>query len=256
MNNFKYFFLFISLVLLTALILVVIDSTIQYNHWILITLTTLSVTVIAFFIYLQWISTYSARVILIGDHYSYCEDLIKRCDNSLEGEHLRTQILPASLLETDSPRARYQLKTLKGSFFFPPRLVIAINFEQFFKANDAEKLILVTNLNRVLGLLKHNKRKQQIDLVFTQMQELSGYNEFSNQLNKSVPYSTSLPIIQQLKQNVNTTQALLDFTPSNFILFLKFRHNLSSLSTTIDGLISDLLLVSQKPKSLVYFFSL
>lgn len=257
MNSLKQYILIISigiLVLIAELVLLYFIPT--NNNWFFIAILLLSVITIACFSYFYWVVTRSHRVLLLGDQYSDSETLINRCDSCLEGEHLKTQILPTALLEHDSPRARSQLKTLKGSLFCPPRLVIAINMSQFFEANTGEKLILTTSLNRILETLKHKHRRQKIDLVFTHMQKLTGYIEFSRLVNGPVQYTTSSPMIEQLGQSVDTKQALIECTPPSFMLFLSFMHELPSISKTIDSLIADLLLTAQEPKSSVYFFSL
>ena len=210
------------------------------------------VVVLVFLSYLYWLTKHTTSVLLLGDAHSDSEKLINSGDASLLGEELSSQIIPSPLLQQDSPRTRLQLKRLKGSFFKPPRIVIVVNLPHLLQSNEGEMLLLTSNLNRVLFLLRHAKRTQQIDLVFNHLEKLSGYNEFVTQADGLNEYSAIESIAQQLSAVQNSTKALLTYPSANFMLFLAFAHSIPTISSVMEKLLSDLLLTDKKANARVF----
>ena len=210
------------------------------------------VIVLVFLSYLYWLTKHTTSVLLLGDPHSDSEKLINGCDSSLLGEQLSSQIIPSSLLQQDSPRARLQLKRLKGSFFNPPRIVIVLNLQRLLQNNEGEVLLLCSNLNRVLFLLRHTNRMQQIDVVFNHLDQLQGYKEFVTLRDSEAEYSAEVSIAEQLTLQQNSTKALLAYPPANFMLFLAFTHSIPTVSRIIEKMLNDLLLTDKNAHARVY----
>jgi hypothetical protein len=220
--------------------------------WVLATST---VIVFIFFCYLLWVKVYATKVLVLGDNTSDSEKLLTHNDGILLGEKLRAQIIPKALFKQESPRARFQLKTFKGSFFAPPRILISMNICSLVEANEAELVIKSMQLNRVFELLRHKSRTQKIDVVFNHMDKLVGYREFKNATDNAMNFWSYLPLAPQLLAAQNTTQALLENHTSQFFQFLNFAHKIPDLSSAIDTLLADLLLVDKEAGSHVYFLT-
>jgi hypothetical protein len=210
------------------------------------------VITLVFLTYLYWLTKHSTSVLLLGGPHSDNEKLINSCDASLRGDQLSSQIIPSSLLEQDTPRARLQLKRLKGSFFKPPRIVIVINLQHLLQSHEGQILLLTTNLNRVLFLLRHSYRMQQIDVVFNHLEKCQGFIEFLAHSDGIGEYSAEEPILEQLSAQQNSTKALLACQPANFMAFLAFAHSIPTISELMEKLLNDLLLTAKKAHARVY----
>ncbi len=207
---------------------------------------------LGFFVYLFVLTIRATSVLLLGDQHSESEKLINFCDTCLLGAQLSSQIVPSVLLEQDSPRGRLQLKRLKGSFFNPPRIVIVLNLQRLLHNNEGEVLLLCSNLNRVLFLLRHINRMQQIDVVFNHLDQLQGYKEFVTQGDSEAEYSAEVSIAQQLSALQNSTKALLTYPPANFMHYLAFTHSIPTVSRIIEKMLNDLLLSDKDAHARVY----
>jgi hypothetical protein len=225
----------------------------EFHQQILLGLSTIAALI--FFGYLLWVLDHATRVLVLGDNASDIEKLIANNDAILLGEQLRTQIIPKALIEQESPRARFHIKAFKGSYFYPPRILISINICSLLEGNEGELVLKSIQLNRILELLRHKKRLQKIDVIFNHMDKLEGYHEFKNAADIAMTFSSYLPLGPQLASAQNTTKALLDNTTFHFMQFLKFAHGIPDLSNTIDKLLADLLLVDKEANSRVFLTS-
>ena len=237
-----------NIAIFTMICMLAFGNTLKNYYLLLIFL----VIVLVFLSYLYWLTKHSTSVLLLSDAHSDSEKLINSCDASLLGEELASQIIPSALLQQDSPRTRLQLKRLKGSFFKPPRIVIVLNLQHLLNSNEGELLLLTTNLNRVLFLLRHARRTQQVDVVFNHLEKLSGYREFVTQADGISEYSATQSIAQQLGAQQNSTKALLAYSPEDFMLYLAFTHSISTISAVIEKLLNDLLLSDKKANARVF----
>lgn len=210
------------------------------------------IIVLCFLSYLYWLTKHSTNVLLLGDINSESEKLINSSDASLLGEQVSSQVIPNSLLQQDSPRARLQLKRLKGSFFKPPRIMIVVNLWHLLQNNEGQVLLLTTNLNRVLFLLRHAKRTQQIDVVFNHLERYVGFSEFVAQADGIREFSAETSMLDQLNALQNTTKALLAYPPENFIRYLTFSHSIPTIAKSIEKLLNNLLLTDKVAHARVY----
>jgi hypothetical protein len=253
--------LLLDILLLGSGIYVVVTLTMLVNrvfseHTILRTILVLSsIIALIFFCYLLWITNHATKALVLGDNTSDSEKLITEHDGIFLGEQLRTQIIPHALFEKESPRANYHIKTFKGSYFVPPRIIISINICSWLEANEAQRLLKSMHFNRVLELLRHKKRRQKIDVAFNHMDKIVGYQEFINVADNDMIFWSFLPVGPQLISAQNTTQALLKNHTPQFLHFLNFAHKIPNLSSAVDTLLADLLLVDKEANSRVYFLT-
>lgn len=197
----------------------------------------------------------SPQVLVIGSEYVDNEKCISDFDTGLINEFMRVDIIPKAIIEQDSPLGRQLLKRLKGSYLRPPKLFITINIKRLLNSNEGELKLLSMNLNRVLHQLKHQSRHQQIDAIFSHMNELTGYKEFKGVAPLSMKFDTSKSLEKQLYELQNTTKALTEYSAANFIQFLAFSQLIPVLSGAVDKLLSELLLNGKSTNTRIYLLS-
>ena len=235
-----------------AMVLLIFLST--YEAWYFRSLAVLLVISVAALIsYVVYQLNTATQLLVLGDQYSDKESLVSNCDQGILGVQLRAQIIPTALLDHDTPRTRFHLARLKGSWIRPPRIVIAVNAERLSQTSEGEKMQLLFNLNRVLHLLRHNNSHQQIDIIFSRMENFPGYNEFTTVADCRMRFSTSLSMRTQLESKNNYCKALLSLPASRFMQFLRFLHNVKALTEAMDRIVAELLLECGEPGSQIYF---
>jgi len=210
-------------------------------------LLNLSLTVLVifggiFFCYLLWVRAYGVKVVLLGDHAYDKESLIDNYEIQLLDGQLHTKIIPQVILEKDSPRTRAQLRRIRGSFFFPPRVVIKLNINQLLSNDEAQQVLLTHNLNRVLHLLKRRLDEQKIDVIINSMGSQQGFNEFSELASQAMRFSASSKLKEQFIALQNSSQALGVYPSESFLNYLKFSHNMPVFLTILDTLLTNLML--------------
>lgn len=243
--------IFMLLGLIILLQIYCIDS-----HPVLTIFLQLMSTLTAIFIcYLLWVKAYNAKTLLLGDYFRDHdnEKIIEQYDTQLLDGQLSTQIIPRAILEQDSPRARDQLKRLKGSYFFPPRIIVNINVNNLLSRDDARQVMLIHNLNRVLHLLKHRGKRQKVDLIINDMQSLDGYKEFSQLFNKTMRFSVKSTLKIQFEALQDSSKALLEYPTDNFLSYLKFANSMPTCIEQIDMLLNNLMLTGYDSNSEVFF---
>ncbi len=248
----------IGLIGLFCLVLVIVLLTLSttFNSWysisLLILLSLVVIVVIVLFSYQLWLAMRSPKMLIIGDKQVNNEKIITDYDINLFDESTSINIVPQAVIDQDSPRGRQLLKRLKGSFLRPPKLLITMNIKQLLKNNEGELTVLSINLGRVLHQLKHEKRRQQVDVIFSHMNEITGYVEFKGVASLSMQFSTQSSLEEQLYKAQNTTDALTEYPAENFMQFLAFSRFIPNLSATADKLLSDLLLTGKSANTKVY----
>ncbi len=246
-----HFFLFIfGITALVGAIIIWFNADI-YMGWIWQVLATvLLVSFLAIFTYLAyrfWVMGQIQRVLIIGDQHVDQESLIEHYSNAQLSEAFAPQVLSPALLNSDSPRVRLQLAQLKGSRFAPPRIIILVNADHFCNSNDGEQLVLSNNLNRLLHLLNHKNQGQQIDLVFTYTEKISGFIHFSrwaDHQKKTLRFSVNKSLSSQLENYKNYSTALTQVAPDEFLAIVGFFNRLPTYLRSLDRLVDNLLLVS------------
>ena len=240
-------------------LIILLSVSSYYESWYFFSVTLLLsiivVIIAALFAYQIWLMFRSPKVLVIGDKHVNNEKLITDYDTHLIDEYLSINIVPRAIIEQDSPRGRQVLKRLKGSHFSPPRLLITINIKQLLNSDDSELTLLSMNLNRVLHQLKHESRHQQVDVVFSHMNELPGYNEFKGVAPLSMQFSANKPLEDQLYNIQNTTKALTEYPSASFMQFLTFSQFIPVLSAATDKLLSELLLTGSSANTRVYLLT-
>lgn len=236
------------LVILLIVYLGFLYADIPHIYWFAL----LPFSIVLFLVYLYWLTKYATRLLIIGDQARACEQLVNEADSCLQGEHLFTQILPFSLLKQESPRTKTQLTRLKGSFFCPPRLMIALDVHQLWQSNDAEILLLCTNINRVLSILQHRFRKQQIDFVGVNLRAFEGFTEFTALPPCIDEMRAELSISSQLNAHQNSSKALLNLNPQQFMSYLSFSHFIPALASLVEKRLEEFLLTNSDAKAKVY----
>lgn len=210
-----------------------------------------------FFCYLLWVRLNGVTLILIGDHYANSDnqDVIDSLDIAMLNHPTRVQIMSKVALEQDSLKIRLHLQQLKGSFFYPPKILINLNINSLLLSDKAQVFLLTANLNRVLEQLRHWRTEQKIDLVVNTMQSVDGYNEFSDISGRPMHFNAKSNLHQQLRKLQNSTKSLIKFSPANFLNYLKFAHTMPSFLAQIDELLANLLIANEDADTHVYFSS-
>lgn len=242
------------LCLVLVIILLSLSATFESNYSIalLIILLLVVIVIAGLFCYQIWIAMRAPKVLIVGDRQVNNERIITDYDTSLIDESTSVNIVPTAVIEQDSPRGRQLLKRLKGSFLKPPRLLVTLSIKQLLQTNEGELTLLSMNLNRVLHQLRHEGRRQQIDVVFSHMNTIVGYNEFKGVAPTMGPLTAKSSIESQLFTLQNTTAALTEYPAENFMHFLSFSHFIPDLAATSDKLMSDLLLTGELSNTNVY----
>jgi hypothetical protein len=208
---------------------------------------------IIFVCHLFWMRTSAVKVLLLGTHSLDKESIINQYETQLLDGHIHTQIIPQVILDQDSSRTRAQLRRLRGSFFYPPRVVISLNINQLLLNNEAQQTLLTYNLNRVLHLLKRSGDEHRVDVIINTMTSVDGFYEFSNLINKPMRFKTIPNLKEQFTELQNSSQALLEYPSETFLNYLKFAHNMPLFLTTIDTLLTNLILTGFDSNSEVFF---
>ncbi|MFT6778218.1 MAG: hypothetical protein ACJAV1_002155 [Paraglaciecola sp.] len=232
------------IVLGTFLSLVLFINWATFNNDLLLNLS-LTILVIfgcIFFCYLLWVRAYGVKVLLLGDHSYDEESLIDNYEIQLLDGQRHTKIIPQVILEKDSLRTRAQLRRIRGSFFFPPRVVINLNINQLLLNDEAQQVLLTHNLNRVLHLLKRRLDEQKIDVIINSMGTQEGFYEFSNLASQPMRFSALSKLKEQFDALQNSSQALGEYPSERFLNYLKFSHNMPVFLTIIDTLLSNIML--------------
>jgi hypothetical protein len=207
----------------------------------------------AFFIGLLLVKKNSVKVLLLGVHSYDNESLIDNYETQILDGQLHTKVIPQVILENDSPRTRAQLRRLRGSFFFPPRVIISININQLLQNNEAQQVLLTHNLNRVLHLLKRRFDEQKVDVIINSMGTQEGFCEFSNLVNKPMRFKAFSKLKEQFVSLQNSSQALVEYPSDTFLNYLKFAHTMPIFLTIIDTLLTNIMLSEFDSNSEVFF---
>lgn len=218
-----------------------------------ISLTLLVILGCLFFCYLLWVRVYGVKVLLLGDHSYDKDSLIDNYETQLLDGQLHTKVIPQVILENDSPRTRAQLRRLRGSFFFPPRLIINLNISQLLGNDAAQQVLLTHNLNRVLHLLRRLFDEQKVDVIINSMETQEGFYEFSNVVNKPMRFNAQSKLKDQFSALQNSSQALVEYPSDTFLNYLKFAHNMPKFLAIIDTLLVNLMLTEFDSNSEVLF---
>ncbi|HTF97481.1 MAG TPA: hypothetical protein VL995_15180 [Cellvibrio sp.] len=250
MNRIQRINLFLCLyclVAITALIIFSANLTIYTSTFskvlALLILTTL-VAVACYFIYFFWRKCQPQEILIIGDSFAEQELLFKHYQNNNAGNLFLPKIIPSPLLINDSPRTRSQLKFFKGSSIVPPRIMVFVDANHFCYSSELEKNQLIHNFNRVLHLLHHQGQQQEIDLVFTNAEKISGYPQFSKWASlqqKPLRFNTDLPLGTQLAAYKNYSYALTRLSSNDFLSLIGFFNTFSNHIDQLDKLAENLL---------------
>lgn len=251
MNRIQRINLFLCLyclIALTALIIFSVNQTIYASTFskvvALIVLATLAIAG-CYFIYFFWRKCQPQDILIIGDSFTEKELLLTNYQNNNPGNLFLPKIIPSALLTNDSPRARLQLKQLKGSCIAPPHILIVVNAEHFCRSNDGEQILLTHNLNRLLHLLHHDDQDQQIDLTFTHTEKIPGYTNFlrwATLQQKPLKFTSEQSLRRQLEAYKNYSHALTQLAPNEFLAVISFFSAGATHIGLLEKLIENLLL--------------
>jgi hypothetical protein len=232
------------IILGTFLSLVLLIDWATFNDSLLLNLSLTLLVILGgiFFCYLLWVRVYGVKVLLLGDHSYDKESLIDNYEIQLLDGQLHTKIIPQVILEKDSLRTRAQLRRIRGSFFFPPRVVINLNINQLLLNDEAQQVLLTHNLNRVLHLLKRRLDEQKIDVIINSMGTQEGFYEFSNLASQPMRFQALSKLKEQFVALQNSSHALGEYPSERFLNYLKFSHNMPVFLTIIDTLLSNIML--------------